>query len=231
MVVETEMDSPLSADAERPISAAQRVYRGIMQDLEHRRIAPGQRLVEIDLAAQFGVGRNAVREAMQQLAARGVVDLSRHRSGAIRKLDLAETLEILEVAEGVTAIMCRAAARGFKEELHGTVLSQAMSDLSDFDATQDPATFSRARRRLYRALLEIGGNRELQRIFPAVGMHIIYSQYQSPLLRQIRLDDYQKISAAVVARDVAAAEQAGSQHVDRVRTVVTGLAQNLVGDL
>src|SRR3546814_18595052 len=66
-------------------SAADRVYLGILEDLEYHRMVPGQRIVETDLAVQFGVGRNAVREAMQQLAMRGVVDLSPNRSASIRK--------------------------------------------------------------------------------------------------------------------------------------------------
>ena len=76
-----------------PAGSVQRVYRGLLADLDHGRMVPGQRLVETDLAERFGVGRNAVREAMQRLAARGVVDLSRHRSPAIRRLDGEETME------------------------------------------------------------------------------------------------------------------------------------------
>src|SRR3546814_14040142 len=69
-------------------SSARPVFLGILRDLETGRMVPGQRLVETELASRHGVGRNAVREAMQHLAARGVVDLSPNRSPAIRKLDL-----------------------------------------------------------------------------------------------------------------------------------------------
>ena len=69
-----------------------------MKDLEEGRMVPGQMLAETNIAVRFGVGRNAVREAMQQLGARGVIDLSRHRSPTIRLLDKAETSEILAVA-------------------------------------------------------------------------------------------------------------------------------------
>jgi DNA-binding GntR family transcriptional regulator len=48
-----------------------------MSDLEDSSMVPDQRLVETELAARFGVGRNAVREAMQRLAVRSVIDLSR----------------------------------------------------------------------------------------------------------------------------------------------------------
>src|SRR3546814_8908277 len=85
-----------------PAGSARPVFLGILRDLETGRMVPGQRLVETELASRHGVGRNAVREAMQHLAARGVVDLSPNRSPAIRKLDLAESMEVLDVASAMT---------------------------------------------------------------------------------------------------------------------------------
>lgn len=200
--------------------SSDRVYRGIMTDLEVGRMVPGQRLAETDLAARYGVGRNAVREAMQRLAARGIIDLHRHRSPAIRLLDMAETLEVLDVAEALTTLVARTGAARFDEARHGPLAHATMSMLSEVEADDDPAGFSRARRHFYRALLVIGGNRELQRLFPAISMHIIYAQYQTRHLRGIRLADYRSIIEAVVRGDAAGAEQAGRDHVQHVRKVI-----------
>jgi DNA-binding GntR family transcriptional regulator len=206
-----------------PEGASRRVYLGIMQDLEERRMAPGQRLVETELAARFGVGRNAVREAIQRLAVRGVVDLSRNRSSAIRQLDRAETMEVLDVASTMTALVATAAARRYEEALHAAIIDRAMVELAAINAMSEPHMFSRARRHFYRALLSIGGNRELQRLFPAIGMHIIYSQFQSPRLQDIRLADYRKIHGTVISCDAAAAAVAGQEHVENVRAMISDL--------
>jgi DNA-binding GntR family transcriptional regulator len=200
--------------------AVDRVYLGIMQALEDRTMSPGQRLVDADLAKRFGVGRNAVREAMQRLATRGVVDLNRHRSASIRELDFAETMEILNVAAVVTSFAARLAATNFNPPLHSESLTSVMNELADRAAMQDPVHFSQARRNFYRTLLSIGANRELQRIFPAIGMHIIYSQFQSPRLKEIRLCDYQSIGEAILGNDAAEAELRGRDHVERVRAVI-----------
>src|ERR1700693_5469543 len=96
-----------------PVSASDRVSFGIIQALEQQRMVAGQRLIEPALASQFGVGRNAVREAIQRLAARGIVDLSRNRSPAIRMLSVEEAMEVLEVAEAMTGLLARGAARKF----------------------------------------------------------------------------------------------------------------------
>lgn len=205
-----------------PSGSTRTVYLGILQDLEAGRMVPGQRLIETELAGRFEVGRNAVREAMQHLAVRGVVDLSRNRSPAIRRLDPAETFEVLEVAQAMTVLAVRAAAAGFADH-HHEPLAGAIGELDEAASDGEAAAFSKARRNFYRVLLLIGGNRELQRLFPAIGIHIIHAQYPSPRLRGIRLADYQAIARAVAARDMDAAEHAARAHVDNVRAVIREL--------
>ena len=202
------------------MGARRKVYLGLMADLEQGRIVPGQRLIETDLAERFGVGRNAVREAMQQLAGRGVVDLAPNRSGMVRKLDLAETLEVLDVADVMTVLLARTAARHMPGSAYAAELKIAMVDLEHAAKSHDMPLFSRARRHFYRALLAIGHNRELQRLFPAIGMHIIYSQHQSHTLLTIRLSDYRAIFEAVQAGAVDAAGEAARSHVANVRAII-----------
>ena len=114
----------------------------------------------------MALARNAVREAMQHLAARGVVDLSRNRSPTIRRLDHLETLDILSVAAAMTALAAQAAARRYDPAQHHTLVASTLDALTHADAVDEPGMFSRARRHFYRILLHIGGNRELLRLFP-----------------------------------------------------------------
>lgn len=206
-----------------PAGSARPVFLGILRDLETGRMVPGQRLVETELASRHGVGRNAVREAMQHLAARGVVDLSPNRSPAIRKLDLAESMEVLDVASAMTRLLVRGAAAAYRPEV-AALLQSAMKDLAEAASASEPGHFGAARRRFYRSLLLIGGNRELQRIFPAIGIHIIHAQYPSTRLQGIRLADYQAIARAVAAGAPDAAEAAAVAHVETVRGIVRELA-------
>jgi len=201
-------------------SAGDKVFRGVMRELEMGRLVPGQRLGETELAARFDVGRNAVREGIQRLASRGVLEVSPHRSAAIRKLDLAEAMEVLDVARELTGLVARNAATRFDAGQDGAPLAEALDRLEKEAASGRSGNFSRARRQFYRLLLGIGRNRELDRIFPAVGMHIIYSQYNSPRLTDLRLSDYRALAVAIRAGDAKAAEWAGREHVERVRSII-----------
>lgn len=198
--------------------AARRVSRGIMKALELGRLVPGQRLVETALAAEYRVGRNAVREAVQWLAAHGVIGITRHRSAELRRLDAAETLDVLEVAEPVIGLLVKAAARNFAEAAHGRELAAALAAVEQA-AGQEKAdsNFARARRHFYGTLLEIGGNRELRRLFPAVGLHIFFAQYPGLACGRLCLDDFRAMAAAVRNGDTEHAQAIGRAHIGRMR--------------
>lgn len=203
--------------------ASRKVSRGIMRAIELNQLTPGQRLVETDLAAQYGVGRNAVREAIQWLAARGIIDITRFRSAAIRRLDRAETIAVLDVARALIAILARDAARHFDAALHGPRLDAALHDLEQADDEHVPGAFARARRHFYGVMLDISQNRELRRLFPALGMQILHAQYRAAGSRRLRLDDFRALAAAITDDDADGAEAAGRAYVDHLTT--TTLAQ------
>ena len=216
----TQNDLAIEAHETTGPSAARTVSREIMRALELQQLVPGQRLVETELAAQFGVGRNAVREAIQWLAAHGVMDTTRYRSAVIRQLDLAETMEVLDVAEAVIGLMARTAVLHYQPEAHQVLIEAALSELEQANDEETPGAFSRGRRHFYRALLEIGGNRELQRLFPALSLHMVYAQYRSAGLRRLGLADYREIATAIQNKDSAIAERAGRKHIGNVRKAI-----------
>jgi DNA-binding GntR family transcriptional regulator len=196
------------------------VFFGLVTGLEAQRYVPGQRLAESDLSVQFGVGRNSVREALQRLAAEGIVDLSRHKGAAIRSLTLKDTLDVLDVAERMTGLLARSAALGAEHSAITGDLERSLEDAARADAANDVAAFSAARRHFYRTLLDMSGNRELKRIFPTIHMTIVHAQYRLPMLQAMRLHDYRRIAQAVIGMRPSAADAAGAAHVRHVRDAV-----------
>ncbi|MGH3630525.1 MAG: GntR family transcriptional regulator [Sciscionella sp.] len=60
---------------QRPVPLRQAVYQAIAEMIITRALQPGEHLVENELAAQLGVSRQPVREALQRLQTEGWVDL------------------------------------------------------------------------------------------------------------------------------------------------------------
>ncbi|WP_200843444.1 GntR family transcriptional regulator [Pantoea sp. 18069] len=224
MTTETIHHAPEDAQDVRPqtvASAADEVFFGIFNGLEVQRFVPGQRLVEADLAIQFGVGRNSVREAMQRLAANGIVDVLRHKGATIKSLTIQETMHVLDVAERMTGLLARTAAQGVRAGHSPQPIQAGLQRLIAAEKEQDADAFARARRNFYRALLDAAGSRELRRLFPSIQMPIVYAQHRLPALQKIRLADYRAISKAVIGGDEAGADAAGMAHVRNVRDEIT----------
>lgn len=207
---------PPSAEA----SASDAVFYGIVNGLEAHRFVPGQRLVEVDLASQFGVGRNSVREALQRLAADGVIEIVRHKGAMVRSLSPRETLDVLEVAERMTGLMARTAARAVGNGSATQAVRQALQRLEQANRIAAAEEFAGARRHFYRALLDLGGSQELRRLFRVIHMPIVHAQNRLDSLQQIRMRDYREIVDAVLLGDEAAADKAGMSHVRNVRAEI-----------
>src|SRR5947209_5763526 len=58
--------------------------------------APGDRLNEVEIAAELGVSRGPLREAMQRLARDGLVVVQPHRGSFVRSLEPDEIAELFE---------------------------------------------------------------------------------------------------------------------------------------
>lgn len=212
--------APPEPVAEPPETAADTVFHGIVQGLAQQRFVPGQRLVEVDLATQFGVSRASVREALQRLAAQGLIELHRNKGAAIRTLSAQETLEVLDVAERMTGLLARSAARAIAAGAPRAPIQDALARLREADHSQDPDAFASARRGLYRTLLATSGSRELRRLLPSIHMPIVYAQHRPATLQQVRMHDYQAMCQAILKGDEQAADVAGMQHVRNVREAI-----------
>lgn len=206
-------------------SASDIVFFGIIGGLELGSFVPGQRLVETDLVTEFGVGRNSVREALQRLAAEGIVELPRHRGAMIRRLGPQDTMDVLDVAERMTGLLARAATRGGGDRTYVQTLRATIQELAAAEKARDSEAFSTARRRFYRTLLDMGGNQELRRLFPTIHMPVVHAQHRLASLQQMRLADYRRIATAVLAGDPDQAEAAGIAHVQNVRQAILAAQQ------
>jgi DNA-binding GntR family transcriptional regulator len=215
-----------SQSANTQTSASDIVFHGIVRGLEIHRFVPGQRLVEADLAAQFNVGRNSVREGLQRLAADGVIEIVRHKGAVVRSLSPRETLDVLDVAERMTGLLARTAARAVTEGSSVEMLTRAMARLQQAHQSTNSDDFAQARRHFYRVLLDLGGSLELRRLFRVIHMPIVHAQNRLGSLQALRLSDYHLIGEAVIRGNEAAADKAGRTHVCNVRAEILKKSSN-----
>lgn len=101
----------------RPESLSARTYRTLRDALLRRAVAPGERLVETELAQQLGVSRTPVRDALARLVAEGMADALPAGGVVVRDIqhEMADIYGLRQVLEGYAARL--AAARIAPHEL------------------------------------------------------------------------------------------------------------------
>ena len=143
-----------SAEEETPET---RIYNKIHQAIAERRLAPGSRLVEDQLAEVFGVSRARIRSVLQALARDKVVTLNRNRGASIAMPSVREAREVFAARRLVEVALAR--------EIVGAVDDKALKRLRTHikkevlaETSQDRAMELRTSHDFHTLLAEIVGN-------------------------------------------------------------------------
>ncbi|WP_158085760.1 GntR family transcriptional regulator [Henriciella aquimarina] len=191
--------------------------RDILRGLYEGRYEPGERLQEAHLTETYKVSRGPVREALNALAARSVVQLVPQCGAQIRVLSLKEAIDTLVVAQTLLGLSARLAAERCAESAGRKALEEALERIMEFSPDADSAAFATARDAFYGAMNAMADNSELNRVLPTVQVHLIRVQYRS-VLRAVdarRRADYKRIANAILAGEPAKAERAVHKHLGR----------------
>jgi DNA-binding GntR family transcriptional regulator len=138
----------------------------VLEEIERRiltgRLTPGQALVETELAAQFGVSKTPVREALKTLAGTGLVVMSQYKGVTVRRVDADMAREVYDVRLLLEPEALRRTVR------RGAGLDSAREALERADEATDTAERSLANREFHRALYLPCGNPLLARMLDQV---------------------------------------------------------------
>jgi DNA-binding GntR family transcriptional regulator len=87
------------------------VLTALRRSITDREISPGSKLIEEDLAHEFGVSRSVIRGVLSDLEAQGLVEKKPHKGTVVCKIDLNAVFEILEIREVLEGLSARLAAQ------------------------------------------------------------------------------------------------------------------------
>ena len=187
-------------------------YTLILAAIDQGALAPGQRLVETELAKRLGMSRTPVREALQRLEAHGVV-AREGRSLRVATLDHDQLGQLYEVRSHVEGLAAKLAARHAAPE-EVTLLRQMVED--DRARVDDPLALAQSNRRFHSLLHRASHNRYLTQMLASMRRSLVLLS-SSTLVRPGRgttsVDEHHQIVAAIEARDEAAAQAAAEMHI------------------
>lgn len=207
--------------------------QAIRQALENAivdgRLTPGEKLDPEALAVQFTCSRTPIREALQALAASGLVRVEPKRGSFVTQLGLVELTERFEVMAEIEAMCARLAAqRAAPSAL--TAIRSACTACETAAGMGDSDAYYHQNTAFHHAIYAASGNGFLEA--EALRLQTMLQPYRRRQL-QLRgrvgrsLDEHRRIVAAIEAGDAARAAAEMQAHViiqgDRFHELVASL--------
>jgi len=192
---------------------AQRVVEAILA----RKLSPGERLGEQELADLFGVSRTLVREALMQLQARGFVEVRSRKGWYVVEPSFAQARDAFSARRVIETGLLRQAGQPLQ-----TVIRRLRRHVADERAAiegGDAATRTFLLADFHVCLADCLGNRLLTDVIRDLTARttLVASLYQSTHDAQQSCDDHERIVAALAAGELEAAQRLMAQHIGSVQ--------------
>lgn len=195
-------------------------------------LKPGQRLIERELVEAIGVSRPTVREALQQLAAEGLVTTERGRGWSVDMPTQEETADLYEIRARLEGM----AARRFTERATEDEVRQLRDAVEQLGALVEQGASGlelvAGKDRFYDVLFAGAGGDEIRRI--VTGLQARITVFRSTTLKQAgrparMVDEMRAIVTAAERRDPDTAERACVRHVREAARVALGSSFTVLG--
>lgn len=182
-------------------------------------LAGGQRIPQDDIAAELGVSRLPVREAIATLENDGLVEVEKHRGAyvlAIQRIDVQDHYETFGHVHGIAA-----------KRAAGLVTAEHLGNLEDLDKqmheTEDVNSLHDLNWKFHRVINVVGGSRRLQSVILGLTRQIPRSfRYSIPPATPAALAEHRAILDALKTGDGEAAAQACITHLRSESTYIIG---------
>jgi DNA-binding GntR family transcriptional regulator len=164
-------------------TATDRVYDALYAAVLERRLAPGTRLREEELAERFDVSRTVVRQALQRLAQERLVQLQHNRGAQVAEPSLERAAHVFDARRVVECEI----ARRLGGQLTAEALQQLRALLAEEDQAHARGDGPRAIRlsgQFHRRLAELSGNpvfpHMLDELLPTTSLLMALGHADSP---------------------------------------------------
>jgi len=198
---------------DRHLSLRDQVLAELRTRIIDARYRPGERLTEDRLAADFGVSRNPVREALRVVEAEGFIEIQPRRGAVVATPDertIRDMFATRAVLEPLGAQI--AAERATAQELGA--LRRLLDEARDATNDGDFVRVAELNTALHHAVVQMSGNRWLVQFSTAMYRHVHWVFRLGASQRAVHSwEEHVRLVEALEAHDPSAAEKAARDHV------------------
>jgi len=188
------------------------VYSTLHAKIVNGELKPGDRLREVELAAELGVSRTPVREALKRLESEGLITFIQSRVLVVTELPPGKVMELYAMRE----ILVGTAARFAAEQASPLEIQRLQQIVAQQPAATTPAEAAAVDRRFHEALAHAAHNDYLLRAMDVLANAITLlgnTTYSAQGRMQAGAMENARIAQCIAARDAAGAEAAAREHI------------------
>jgi DNA-binding GntR family transcriptional regulator len=193
-------------------------FGGLRQAILSGDLAPGQRLVEEELAGTLGVTRQSLRAALLDLTADGLVERIPNRGARVRVVTAEEAVAITECRMALEALCAAKAAERVTDD-EAAQLRELAEELKRSVAEGNPQKYSELNRELHRRVGVISGQAVAVGLLERLHAQLVRHQFQlalRPGRPELSLPEHVAIAHAVADRRPLDADRAVRAHLASV---------------
>lgn len=194
-------------------------YERLKDAFRHANLAPGHPLSETGLSRMLGISRTPVREALQQLAQEGLVQVIPGRAMTVAAPSLQGVTNVIHVRSLLEPELARLVAESPTADVVAT-LRGVLAKMHAAARLNDRVVWSKADTEWHEVLCSACPNVLLAQLVLQMRNRMHYIAVEPHTTHQRILDctdEHQQIVEAIAARDPEAAERAMRKHVDELR--------------
>ncbi|MCZ7542999.1 MAG: GntR family transcriptional regulator [Anaerolineae bacterium] len=206
------------------------VYNSLKERIMNLTYRPGQPLVEVELADEFGVSRTPIREALQRLENEGMLVNAGRRGRVVYTLSIADTRELFDIKTSIEALVSRRAAERASES-QIAAMRRALEDMRAAAAQEDVDVWFQADKRFHDHLFDAAAMPRAQELVRTLNekWHRLRVGYTALGMRMhSSLGEHQAIMDAIANRDPDAAARVTADHLERVGKTVVDMLEKVV---
>ncbi|HEV7762873.1 MAG TPA: GntR family transcriptional regulator [Acidimicrobiales bacterium] len=216
------------ADAVAGVAGASVAYEHLRSAIVESRYPPGHRLVEQHLAAELGLSRTPVREALRMLQAEGLVVSERNRGAMVRPLSPTEVVDLYGLRIRLESYAVELGAERSTETELGALVDaadgfRAAVRAADGDSVEGVRRIHEANRVFHDAVLEAARHRRLTAMLArTVDIPLVFQAFRSFGPAELERSDtfHHLIAEAMCRRDGQRAAALMSEHIAQGRDAV-----------
>ncbi|WP_243357893.1 GntR family transcriptional regulator [Fundidesulfovibrio terrae] len=209
----------------RHVNLDDKVYARVKDMIASGDLEPGSRIVQEDLAANLGVSRTPLVNALKRLAQEGLLEWVPRRGIYVRQLGLQELVWLFELRERLEPLAAELAAARIEPGEAREMRRQwaAMADMPD--TPESHRTFVDLDRRFHWRLAELAANPYLSAAMAPVNMMAAAYLHGAPRPWEDTVPDHLAVIDALERGDAAACGEAMRAHIAQSLEALRGESQ------